>query len=141
MSDKNPEVEFFSQLYDALTDEPRHVRDVRAFLKKRGIDVDGTVDHARQLIADSQSRRRLQEARERFERLREAIQGWTARERGSGSSVRDDLARALAGERGDIVYRAYHRKLEKVSHEDLASLNEDAELLEFLERMEPDEPE
>lgn len=48
----DPETEFFSQLYDALTDEPRQIQELRESLKARGIDVDRMLDMARQLIAD-----------------------------------------------------------------------------------------
>lgn len=132
----DPRIEFLSELYEALTDRPRDVVDLRRSLEERSIDVDGTLGRARSLIGSHRKRGRLREAQERLQRVQNAVERWAAEGKQSVGAIRDELARALAGEAGSTAYQAYHRKLEEVSEEDLESLGEDAELLEFIERME-----
>lgn len=139
MSERHPELEFFAQLYDALTDGPRRITDLRQALEEQGIDMTGTVDAGRRLIEDHKKRQRLSQARAKLDRLRAAVQEWAVRGRGSVGSAKDEIARALAGDQGEVAYQMYHRKLETVSMEDLETLGEDAALLEFIVRIEADD--
>lgn len=132
-------LEFLSNLYEELTDRPRDAVALRKSLEEREIDVDGTLSKARDMVNRHRKGRRLREAQERLARARSAVGQWMAEGRQSVTAVRDDIARALAGDTDAPAYQAYHRKLEKVSDEDLASLGEDASILEFIERIEGDE--
>jgi len=131
-------LEFLSNLYEALTDRPHDPVQLRKSLEERGIDVEATLSKARDVVDQHRKARRLREAREKLARVQSALRRWTTEGRQSATAARDDIARALAEDAGVPAYQAYHRKLEEVSDEGLASLGDDAELLEFLERMEDD---
>ena len=129
-------IEFFSQLHEDLTDQPVDVDDTRRSLEERGIDVTATVTAGLKLIADHKRRGRLTDARRKLDRLRQVVSTWSAHRQGALDSAVEGIARALAGEAGGPVYQAYHRKLAKYTADDLASLREDAELIEFIGELE-----
>lgn len=135
----DPRLDFVSDLYEALNDRPRDPVELRESLEEKGIDVEATLSRARRVIDRQRGIRRLAEAREKMARVRSAVLRWMEEGRQSVSAARDDIAQALAGDANAPAYQAYHRKLEEVSDEDLASLGDDAELLEFIERMEDDD--
>lgn len=139
MSRDDQHVEFFSKLYEDLTDRPADLDAMREALEERGVDVTATITQGLALIAEHKKRMRLVEAREQLGRIRGMVAEWAARGSGSLSAAKDDLARALSGETGGPAYQAYHRKLGKVSAEDLESLTEDAALLEFLDEIDADQ--
>lgn len=139
--DRNKPSELFAHLYEALKEDSPGMSAMRRSLEEQGIDVDATVSDGLRLFADFKKRRRLQRARRKLDRLREAVGAWSGAKRRSVTTLRDDIARALAGDSGDVVYQTYHRKLESVDTVDLESLHEDAALLEFIARIEADETE
>ncbi len=136
--DRNEHVEFFAQLYEALTSAPKDEVFVREVLVESGVDVDATLGKGMGLFADFKKRRRLQLSRERLERLREAVNRWSGVGEGTLGAIKEQIARALAGDQGQLVYQTYYRKLERVEVADLESLREDAALLEFVVRVEAD---
>ena len=136
MSSDDWRIEFFSQLHEDLTDQPVDLDDVRRSLEERGIDVTATIAEGLKLIADHRRRERLRDARRKLDRLRQVIAKQFARRQESWDSAVESIARALAGEAGGPAYQAYHRKLEKYTDDDLASLREDAELIEFIVELE-----
>ena len=138
MSSDDWRIEFFSQLHENLADESVDPGEIRRSLEASGIDVAATIATGLRIIGDHKKRTRLIEARRRFVRLREMVRAWSTRHKESLGSARDDVARALAGEIGGPVYQAYHRKLERYTPDDLASLQEDADLIEFLNEIEAD---
>ena len=136
MSSDDWKIEFFSQLHEDLTDLPVDVDGIRGSLEERGIDVTEAVAAGLKLIADHKGRRRLIEARRKLDRLRQVVREWSAHREDSFDSALEGVARALAGEAGGPAYQAYHRKLERYTVDDLASLREDAELIEFIGELE-----
>ena len=136
MSSDDWRIEFFSQLHEDLTDQPIDLDDIRRSFEERGIDVTATVAAGLKLIADHKRRGRLTDARQKLDRLRQVVSKWSAHRQGSLDSAVEGIARALAGEAGGPVYQAYHRKLENYTADDLASLREDAELVEFIGELE-----
>ncbi len=141
MSVENNNVEFFAQLYEALEDDTPDVPALRRFLEEQGIDVNETVSNGRRLFADYKKRRRLLAARRKLERVRQAVRKWSGSKEPSPGKIMDQIARALTGDRGDIVYQTYYRRLEGVDRIDLQSLHDDATLLEFIARVEVDDAE
>lgn len=136
MSSDDWRIEFFSQLHENLADQSVDPDDIRRSLEASGIDVNDTIVAGRKIIADYKKRTRLMEARQKLARLREIVRAWSAHHKESLGSARDDVARALAGEVGGPAYEAYHRKLERYTPDDLSSLQEDADLIEFLNDIE-----
>ena len=136
MSSDDWRIEFFSQLHEDLTDQPVDLDDIRRYLEERGIDVTATVAEGIKLIADHKRRGRLRDARRKLDRLRQVVSKWSAHRQESLDSAVEGIARALAGEAGGPAYQAYHRKLENYTADDLASLREDAELIEFIGELE-----
>lgn len=136
MSSDDWRTEFFSQLHEDLTDQPADLDDIRRSLEERGIDVTATVTAGLKLIADHKRRERLKDARRKLDRLRRAVSEWSAHRQESLGSAVEGIARALAGEASGPAYQAYHRKLENYTADDLASLREDAELIEFIGELE-----
>ena len=140
MATENDRVtEFFARVYDGLEEGPQDPAALRRSLQHQGLDVEETVSKGLRLVADYQKRRRLQLAREKLERLREAVEAWTGATEQSLSAIKEEIARTLAGDQGRVAYQAYHRKLASVDEADLQSLGEDAALLEFIARIEADE--
>lgn len=131
-------LEFLSTLYEALADRPRDASELRQSLEDSGIDVNTALAEARAKVSQHRKTLRLRAAQEKFARLREVIALWTDQGKQSVQVVREDLARALAGDAGAPAYQAYYRKLEGVSADDLNSLEEDAGLLDFIDRMDED---
>ena len=138
MSSDDWRIEFFSQLHENLADESVDPDDIRRSLEASGIDVTATITAGLKIIGDHKKRMRLIEAKRKFARLREIVREWSAHQKESLGSAREDVARVLAGEVGGPVYQAYHRKLESYTADDLASLQEDADLIEFLNEIEAD---
>ena len=136
MSSDDWRIEFFSQLHEDLTDQPVDLDDVRRSLEERGIDVTATVAEGLKLIADHKRRGRLRDARRKLDRLRQVVSKRSAHRQGSLDSAMEGIARALAGGAGGPAYQTYHRKLENYTADDLASLREDAELIEFIDALE-----
>ena len=138
MSSDDWRTEFFSQLHENLADQSVDLDDIRRSLEASGIDVTATITEGLKLIADHKRRMRLIEARRKLERLREIVKEWSTHRKESLDSAREDVARALAGEADGPVYQAYHRKLERYTAADLASFQEDADLIELLNEIEAD---
>lgn len=136
MSSDDWRTEFFSQLHEDLTDQPADLDDIRRSLEERGIDVTATVAAGLKLIADHKRREHLRDMRRKLDRLRQAVSEWSAHRQASLGSAVEGIARALAGEAGGPAYQAYYRKLENYTADDLASLREDAELIEFIGELE-----
>lgn len=134
----NRRLEFLSELYDALQEHPREALELRQSLEESGIDVDSALAKARAKVSQHRKALRLRAAKEKLARLRAVVASWTDQGKQSVHVVREDLARALAGDAGAPAYQAYYRKLEDVSEEDLVSLEEDAGLLDFIDRVEED---
>jgi hypothetical protein len=136
MSMSTPEsknIEMLSQLYDALVDGPQDTLAIQKSLEAQGVDVQAAISKGLHLFASYSKRRRLELAREKFERLRQLMATWSVSTGGSVDYLRDRVARVLAGG-GGAAYQAYYRKLERFSESDLQSLVEDASLLEFIVR-------
>lgn len=138
MSVENNKVVFFAHLYETLDDDTPDVPALRKLLEEQGIDVDETVSKGQRLFADHKKRKRLLAARRKLERVRQAVRTWSGSKKSSPSAIMEQIARALAGDSGEIVYQTYHRKLETVDPTDLQSLHDDAALLEFIARIEVD---
>ena len=138
MSSDDWRIEFFSQLHENLADESVDPSEIRRSLEASGIDVTATIAAGLKIIRDHKKRMRLIEAKRKFARLQETLKKLSAHKMESLGLVRQDVARALAGEVGGPVYQAYHRKLESYTADDLASLQEDADLIEFLSEIEAD---
>ena len=131
--------EFFDSLYEALKDQTPDISNMKRSLDEQGVDVDTILSEGLALFSDFKKRRRLELARLKLDRLRLAVATWSSTAGDSVDKIREDIARALAGKGGDIVYQAYHRKLQNFDPADLESLHEDAALLEFISRMESEE--
>ena len=131
-------IEFFSQLHENLADESVDPDDIRRSLEASGIDVTATITAGLKIIDDHKKRLRLIGAKRRLARLQETVRKLSAQKRKSLGLAWQDVARALAGEAGGPLYQAYHRKLESYTADDLASLQEDADLIEFLIEIEAD---
>ena len=138
MSSDDWRIEFFSQLHEDLVDQSDDLGAIRRSLEASDIDVAATIADGLKLIADHKRRTRLIAARRKLERLRTIVKEWSALRKEPIDSVREDVARALAGEVGGPVYQAYHRKLEGFTAEDLVSFQEDADLIQFLNEIEAD---
>lgn len=139
--DRNKWIELFSQLYEDLKEEATDIHSLRRSLEQQGVDVESTLSEGLRRFSDFKKRKRLQHARARLDQLREAVRTWSRATGGSASTMREEIARALACEGGEIVYQTYHRKLARVDPRDLESLRDDAAVLEFIARMEADETE
>ena len=133
--------ELFARLYEGLEGGQQDPAALQRSLEEQGLDVEGTVSEGLHLIGDYQKRRRLQLARTKLQSLREAVEVWTGATEQSLSGIKEDIARTLAGDGGEVAYQAYHRKLAGVDEADIQSLGEDAALLDFIARIEADEPE
>lgn len=138
MSTDDWRIEFFSQLYENLADQSVDLDGIRRSLEVSGIDVTATITEGLNLIADHKKRMRVIEARRKLARFREIVKERSSHSKESLVSVRQGVARALAGEVGGPAYQAYHRKLERYTADDLASFQEDADLIEFLDEIEAD---
>ena len=136
MSSDDSRIEFFSQLHEKLADESVDPDEIRRSLEASGIDVKATINAGLRIIGDHKKRTRLIEAKRRFARLQETVRKLSAQKMASLRLARRDVASALAGEVGGPVYQAYHRKLKSYTADDLASLQEDADLIEFLNEIE-----
>jgi len=139
--DKNKPIELFAQLYEDLKEDAPDIASMRRSLEKQGVDVEATVSDGLRLFADFKKRKRLERARRKLDNLRKAVRSWSGTTQHSLGTMREDVARALAGGGGEVVYQTYHRKLASVDTADLESLSEDAALLEFIARIEADEAE
>ncbi len=138
MSSDDWRLDFFSQLHENLADQSVGLDSIRRSLEASGIDVTATTTAGLKLIADHKKRMRLIEAKRKLARVREIVTEWSGYRKESLDSAWADVARALAGEAGGPVYEAYHRKLERYTADDLASFQEDADLIEFLNEIEAD---
>jgi len=140
-ADKKQPRDLFPRLYQALQEDTPDVSAMRSLLEEQGVDVAATVSGGLRLFSEFKKRKRLQRARMKLDRLRAAVGVWAGTTEYSFTAMRDDIARALTGDGGDVVYQTYHRKLKRVDSDDLESLHEDAALLEFIERIESEETE
>ena len=138
MSSDDWRIEFFSQLHENLADQSVDPDEIRHSLEASGIDVTATLTAGLKIIADRKKRMRLIEAKRKLARLRGIVREWSAFRDKSSESAVEGVARALAGEVAGPVYQAYYRKLERFDPDDLASLRDDADLIDFLNKIEAD---
>jgi hypothetical protein len=129
----------FEKLYDAL-DEQADAETIRESLTSAGIDVDTAVREGQKVFASFLAQQRLVRARERLERIRSVAISVRGKAIASLDAAREELARILAGEGTGEKYLAYHRQLRKIDEHDLASLTDDAALIDFVEQFESQEP-
>lgn len=139
--DMNKGIEFFARLYEGLEGDEPDLTAMRRSLDEQGVDVEATLSEGLRLFADHKKRERLRLAQRRLERLRGAVRTWAGGTAESLGTIKEEIARVLAGDGGEIAYQAYHRKLARVDAADVESLREDAALLEFIARIEADDAE
>lgn len=133
---KRSEDALFERLHDSLGEKGvDDAASLRKGLEEAGVDVEKALREGRALFAGFVRRQRLKDAREAFERAKTAVQEFRRSASESIQGARDELARALAGEASGERYKAYCRKLEDVSSEDIESLKDDAALLDFVNRL------
>lgn len=139
--DKNKGTDFFTRLHEGLQEEEPDMAAMQQSLEEQGIDVEATVSKGLRLFADDRKRKRLFRAQTKLKRLQEAVRTWTGSTEQSLGTIKEEIARVLAGDGGEVAYQTYHRKLESIETTDLESLREDAALLEFIARLEADDAE
>lgn len=128
------------KLYDALGEEGvEDVDSMKVSLSEEGVDVDRAIREGKGLFSDFLKRQKLARAREKLVRIRSAVSEFVKSSDLSLDRAREEIARALAGDRGEEAYQAYHRKLGSVEEEDVKSLADDAALLEFVRKIEEGE--
>lgn len=130
----------FERLYDALSEEALSSGSLRESLKSAGVDADSAVREGQKLFASFLAQQRLTRARQRLDRVRALIGSVTETAVSSMEAARDELARILAGAESGEKYLAFHRQLQKIDRDDLASLTDDAALIDFLDHFESEEP-
>ena len=140
-ADRNEIADLLAQLHEGLTERTPARKEMRRELEEQGIDVERTVAEGLRLIDESKKRRRLKLARRRLDRLRDAVAGWSGVVEQSIDRMKEDIARAFAGEEDEVAYQAYYRKLSTVDRADLESLNEDEALIELIAKIETEEQE
>lgn len=119
--------------------------DIKEALRQEGVDVSSLEARVEKLVREESKKRRLRwcdrarEKRERIQRLLDS-KGIAAKT----TALRDKVMGVLAGEYGPqaLTYaETYFRKKEACSEDDLVSLLEDLEDLEFLDKLSGEEEE
>jgi hypothetical protein len=131
----------FERLYDALSEgEVSSVEPLRKMLAESGLDVDRIVTAGKRQFADFLAQQRVAHARTRLDLVRKALESARASAVESIDAIRDKLAQALSGVSTGEAYVAYHRKLQSLEEEDVESLGDDSALLDFLARIDTEDP-
>ena len=105
---------------------------VREELIALGVDPDEVVGTGLQMVHELLGQQKLLRARNKYRRVREAITGLTQYAANRADDIRSEIARTLAGEDNEHLVLIYHRKLESIEPEDLASLDDEKRLLKLL---------
>lgn len=105
---------------------------LREKLDTYGVDPDQVVEEGLKLVKGLLGQQKLVRAKGEYRRVRAAIQSLTQNAGDRAQDIRDRIARNLAGEGNEKLIRVYHRKLESLDAEDLASLDDEKKLLKLL---------
>jgi len=130
----------FDRLYDALSEGALDAATLRASLEADGVNVDRVVRQGEQLFATFLNQQRLVRARTQLDQVRTLLARISHAPLPSISALRDDFARALAGADTGDAYFAYYRKLQSIDPDDLASLPDDAAVVDFIARLDEQDP-
>lgn len=135
-----PGDDLFDRLYDALSEGMLDAATLRASLRADGVNVDRVLRQGQQLFSTFVSQQQLVRAREQLDQVRSLLTRIKHVQMPSTSALRDDFARALAGDDTGDAYFAYYRKLERIDPDDLASLPDDAAVVDFIARLDEQDP-
>lgn len=100
-----------------------------------GVDTGQVVSDGLALVHSLLGQQKLLRAGDEFRRVRDAIAGLTQYATYRTQDIRDRIARGLAGEGNDRLVLIYHRKLESIEPEDLASLDDEKKLLQLIRQL------
>jgi hypothetical protein len=131
--------DLFDRLYDALSEGALDAATLRASLEADGVNVDRLLGQGQQLFATFIRQQQLAHARERLDQVRSLLDRIKHAPLPSVGALRDEFARVLAGADTGKAYFAYHRKLESIDPDDLATLLDDAAVLDFIARLDEQE--
>jgi len=100
-----------------------------------GVDPDEVVEEGLELVKNLLGKQKLYRAQDEYRRFRDAIQSVIQSTEDRTKDFRDRIARSLAGRGNERLIKVYHRKLESVELEDLASLDDEKTILELFRNL------
>jgi hypothetical protein len=135
-----PGDDLFDRLYNALSEGGSDAATLRTSLERDGVNVDRVLRQGLELFSTFVGQQQLARAREQLDQVRSLLTRIKHAPLPSVGALRDDFARALAGADTGDAYFAYYRKLESIDPDDLASLPDDAAVLDFISRLAEQDP-
>ena len=130
------DLEIIERLVEVLSCGRRgDIQALKESVSDYGINPDQVLERGERLFSAFFNRQKLLQARNRLNRMRTIVAQINSDVFNSIQDIHKGLAHALSGETSGERYLAYHRKLESIGPKDLQSLDDDAALLEFLDKI------
>lgn len=111
---------------------------IREELAECGVDPGQVVEDGLHLVKTLLGQQKLRRAESEYQRIKEAIQEMAQNAGGWTADLLDKIARDLAGDEGkdnEHLVGVFHRKLESIEPEDLASLDDEKKLLKIVRHL------